>query len=246
MVTGYSASSDLDVSPTYLFNNFWVAKLEKCENVFYLDNDNDGFGNLIFDSVACEIPMGYVLNNNDCDDNNNLINPATIEICNTLDDNCNLLSDEDLVFITYYLDADLDNFGDAETDTTWCSIITGYVVDSTDCNDTDPAIHPGATEILNGIDDDCNQIADDGLEIIETEWIGLSVFPSPATNELTIQFENINTPLLTIYNINGDLIFQQNKIQSPFNFDASELSAGLYLIYLYAGNLYATTVFVKD
>ena len=44
--------------------------------------------------------------------------------------------------------------------------------------------------------------ADDGLEIIETEWIGLSVFPSPATNELTIQFENINTPLLTIYNIN--------------------------------------------
>jgi hypothetical protein len=246
VVTGYSASSDLDVSPTYLFNNFWVAKLEKCENVFYLDNDNDGFGNLIFDSVACEIPMGYVLNNNDCDDNNNLINPATIEICNTLDDNCNLLSDEDLVFITYYLDADLDNFGDAETDTTWCSIITGYVVDSTDCNDTDPAIHPGATEILNGIDDDCNQIADDGLEIIETEWIGLSVFPSPATNELTIQFENINTPLLTIYNINGDLIFQQNKIQSPFNFDASELSAGLYLIYLYAGNLYATTVFVKD
>jgi len=145
-----------------------------------------------------------------------------------------------------YPDQDDDTYGDSDNYSYSCTLNDGFVLVGGDCDDNNPFINPGATEILNGIDDDCNQIADDGLEIIETELIGLSVFPNPATNELTIQFENINTPLLTIYNINGDLIFQQNKIQTPFNFDASELSAGLYLIYLYAGNLYTTTVFVKD
>src|SRR5262245_13353780 len=31
----------------------------------------------------------------------------------------------------------------------------------TDCNDTNPAIHPGASELCNGVDDDCNTVVDD-------------------------------------------------------------------------------------
>jgi hypothetical protein len=41
----------------------------------------------------------------------------------------------------------------------------GFVSDSSDCDDTNPAIHPGATEICNGLDDDCNGAADDGLPV---------------------------------------------------------------------------------
>jgi hypothetical protein len=38
----------------------------------------------------------------------------------------------------------------------------GYFV-SVDCNDQNAAIHPGALEACNGVDDDCNGLTDDGL-----------------------------------------------------------------------------------
>ncbi len=39
----------------------------------------------------------------------------------------------------------------------------GYTSDI-DCNDNNPAVHPGATEVCNGVDDDCNGLVDDGLQ----------------------------------------------------------------------------------
>ncbi len=61
----------------------------------------------------------------------------------------------------YYKDADNDGYGDASTHTTACSQPNGYVSDSSDCNDADSTIHPGAPEISDGKDNDCNGIVDD-------------------------------------------------------------------------------------
>ena len=38
----------------------------------------------------------------------------------------------------------------------------GYVV-GVDCNDSDAAVHPGAIEVCNGLDDDCNGVVDNGV-----------------------------------------------------------------------------------
>ena len=59
---------------------------------------------------------------------------------------------------TYHADVDGDGYGNAATTTTSCTgAPTGYVSNSTDCDDNSSTVHPGATEIcFNNIDDDCD------------------------------------------------------------------------------------------
>lgn len=62
---------------------------------YYYDGDNDGFGNSVMDTVSCAALIGYVANNDDCNDNVAGQNPNATEVCvNTIDDNCNNIIDE--------------------------------------------------------------------------------------------------------------------------------------------------------
>ena len=62
----------------------------------------------------------------------------------------------------YYADTDGDGYGNASSSTNACSQPSGYVSNSTDCNDTSATVYPGATEVANGIDDDCDGTIDEG------------------------------------------------------------------------------------
>ena len=43
---------------------------EGVQTVFYRDADNDSYGNPSESILACTLPMGYSVNNSDCDDDN--------------------------------------------------------------------------------------------------------------------------------------------------------------------------------
>ncbi|MBX7224385.1 MAG: fibronectin type III domain-containing protein, partial [Chitinophagales bacterium] len=134
---------------------------------YYLDSDGDGFGNPNMPETTCDgPPVGYVVNDLDCNDANAAINPNASEIgCNGLDDNCNGEIDENNQNIVYYLDFDGDGFGNPLNSIASCSgPPSGYIDNDDDCNDNDFNVYPGAFENnCNGIDDNCNgQIDENG------------------------------------------------------------------------------------
>jgi hypothetical protein len=122
------------------------------------DLDGDGYGNP--GDVSC--PNGAQV---DCNDNNASIHPGATEICNSADDNCNEQTDEG-VTTTFYRDLDADTFGNLTNTIAACSQPVGYVGNSLDCNDNNLNVHPGATEVCNGVDDNCNGQVDEGGNLL--------------------------------------------------------------------------------
>jgi hypothetical protein len=63
--------------------------------------------------------------------------------------------------LVWYADADGDTYGNPLVTLTNCTQPYGYVSNSLDCNDASVNAFPGATEICNGGDDDCDTIIDE-------------------------------------------------------------------------------------
>ena len=103
---------------------------------YFSDGDGDGWGT----DASCGLL--------DCDDNDVNWNPAATDICEDgLDQNCD---GADAVCPCLQTDGDGDGFGD------------GLGCSPADCNDSNPFIYPGAAELCNNIDEDCNGVLDDG------------------------------------------------------------------------------------
>ncbi|HMU69832.1 MAG TPA: MopE-related protein, partial [Chitinophagales bacterium] len=126
----------------------------------------------------------------DCNDADAAINPGATEICNGMDDNCNGDIDEG-AGATWYADADGDTYGDAASTTVACDMPEGYVADATDCNDADAAVNPGATEVCNGVDDNCDGNIDEGIDLsiaISPDGVITLCKPDAITLEATAGF----------------------------------------------------------
>jgi len=134
---------------------------------YYVDGDGDGYGAGAATN-SCSPILGSVTNNTDCNDNNAFVNPAASEVCNGVDDDCNGLADDGLTFVTYYADADADTYGDAASSVSTCDgAPAGFVAVAGDCDDTNAAVNPGAAEVCNGVDDDCDGSTDEGLTFLD-------------------------------------------------------------------------------
>ena len=115
---------------------------QDCDGLSDFDQDGDGDDSADYGG-------------SDCNDSNAEINSYAVELANDgIDQNCDGLE-------LCYADVDNDGFGVdslVETDDFDCWSF-GIADNILDCQDSDPYIHPGATETIDNIDENC-----DGME----------------------------------------------------------------------------------
>jgi hypothetical protein len=134
--------TDTDGALTVATSRFTVVARE------LLDRDGDGYGDAALGGL-------------DCDDGDDAIHPEATELCNGLDDDCDGAVDQDLEQ-AWYPDSDGDGYGDEAWGVQACLPPTeGAVSIGGDCDDNDETVSPGAGELCNGVDDDCNGDIDD-------------------------------------------------------------------------------------
>ena len=79
-----------------------------------------------------------------------------------------------------------------------CSAPSGYVANDDDCDDSDSAVNPGASEICNGVDDDCDTQIDEGCNFLVH---GMETAMATATlrGRLTVPRQDMSrkTPIVT-------------------------------------------------
>jgi len=148
---------------------------EVSPTVWYKDADGDKYtsGAMV---VQCKRPAGYISEEEvssvsllDCNDSNPKINPDIEEIAgNKKDDDCNGQIDENCQYQTVYKDLDGDGFGVASFAVIRCGVPPGFSLYEGDCGPNDPTVYPGATEIGDGKDNDCNGLIDEGLPCLKT------------------------------------------------------------------------------
>ena len=129
---------------------------------YYADNDGDTYGDANNSIYECSQPDGFVSSNTDCDDNNANQNAASAEICNGEDDDCDGAIDNGLIFLDFFTDIDGDGFGAGDVISSCTDLGSGYTTNNTDCDDTNSGVYPGAEELCNSIDDNCDGQTDDG------------------------------------------------------------------------------------
>jgi hypothetical protein len=116
---------------------------------FQRDDDGDGHGG------QC-----------DCDDADPEVNSDAFEVCDGRDQNCDDLIDNDPIDgVVFYRDADGDGEGTGDLTVTGCddAAPAGYVGNARDCDDTSAEISTAAPEVCDGLDNNCDGAADNGI-----------------------------------------------------------------------------------
>jgi iduronate 2-sulfatase len=219
LVTNPQYAAVLNDMRTILSNGWTKALPPSCDSsTYFADEDEDGYGNNSDSIFTCSPPVGYVNNKSDCDDNNPAIHPGANEILNGIDDNCNGQIDEQQ---TFYADTDNDGFGDPANSTQSDSAPQGYVINNEDCNDNNAAIHPGALEICDGVDNNCDGQVDENK---------ITAVVSPGGTVSICKGSSILLSANTGSNINYQWRKNGTNIQGATNLSFTATTAGNYTV----------------
>jgi len=139
----------------------------------------------------------------------------------------------------WYADNDGDWFGDQANLVVQFIQPEGYVSDSTDCDDNDADVYPGAPGLLDGKDNDCDGTIDLAVTslrytVSENEP---SIFPNPIENELIIDLRGLPTSVpykIYIYKMDGVIVrsLQVPESQQLVQIDMSRFEPGVFMITL--------------
>jgi hypothetical protein len=145
----------------------------------FVDGDGDGFdtttdcddGDASVNPGATEVADGK---DNDCD--GDVDEGFSAEVCDNVDNDGDGTTDEDLPYCfagspapntdgsacnAGFFDLDGDPLNGCESDTLSTDADGDGFASDVDCDDTDPAVNPGAVEVVDGVDNDCDGDTDE-------------------------------------------------------------------------------------
>ena len=207
--------------------------------------------NLLYYQCAAHNNMGWKINIIDQAPDADLLNCMAGNYSLTVTD-VNSCSTSSVLNITinepaaniFYYDGDNDGFGISSESALGCNPPAGFVFSPGDCNDANPSINPGATEICNGIDDNCNGQIDDGVicgtnlnltVFIQGFYLGgmqmsavINAISLPGVcDSITVNLSSSSSPYTTLYSVNG--IINTNGTGS-FLFPAAASGGNYYIV----------------
>jgi hypothetical protein len=186
----------------------------KPEVTVYQDADSDSYGNPFATLDVCTLPSGYVHDNTDCDDMEASVNPGAHDLCdagnNVIPKDCNASNNDELNCGSFCGDTDADGFVPTEIHDNYnlIQIIVCFTKQPGDCDDNNAAIKPGAIEICDGVDNNCDGRIDEGCPAADKEdalalLASLSSSDSKSQKELATAIKELKESLGNM-NAEGD------------------------------------------
>lgn len=239
---------------------------ECLRQTWYYDKDRDGYGDDAVTFTGCAAPGSHwVTRGGDCDDDDKKVYPGAPEVCNGKDDNCNGQIDEGLNVQTWYYDGDKDGYGNDGIQQVACeSPGNRWVLQGGDCDDDDKKVHPGATEVNNGKDDDCNGLIDETAVAATLKVNGMplqadvlrpadalkaTAVPNPSATqfEITVSSANTKEPItLRIYNADGRMMETRSVTAGQKLRIGGAYRPGIYLVNVVQGGGKTSLKLVKQ
>lgn len=139
-----------------------VAHDEDCDPRTFGFRDQDGDD--VPDAACCNEDEGELFCGDDCNDSDPGVSPRVPEVCDGVDNDCDDEVDEG-VTRSAYQDADGDGYGDPTVPVmAACGDASGVADNGLDCDDTSDEFRPGAQEICDGRDNNCDGVFERDLD----------------------------------------------------------------------------------